>query len=355
MFHGRMIAKYLHSNTAHLMTTALSVAFVTASAPARAADIPGSKDPSYFKRFEGSEIISYVTSPYDQYQLARGGGTPGAGTTGWGFEKSEMVEGAITRIIYHVPQGHSALEVLRNYERMIADAGFTQTFELAPCGNLAWSGYFVNRFYYQGQPTTDANNPRPFSEATNECYFTAKGSRDGQNLSVAVFVDESSGGNWRRGNMPKAVAFKPGEILIGVDIVAAKSVENKMVVVKAEDMAKALDQTGKVDVYGILFDVDKTAVKPESKQTLDEVAKLLKANPTLKLEISGHTDNTGTAGHNMTLSAGRASAVVQALVKDYGIAATRLQAKGYGDAKPVAPNDSDANKAKNRRVELRRL
>jgi outer membrane protein OmpA-like peptidoglycan-associated protein len=123
----------------------------------------------------------------------------------------------------------------------------------------------------------------------------------------------------------------------------------------AAALAAAIKKTGKVDVYGILFDIDKTTIKPESVSTLDEVSKLLKADPALKLEVAGHTDNTGTAQHNVSLSNGRADAVVQALVKTYGIDPKRLEPKGYGDTKPVAPNDTEPHRAKNRRVELRRL
>ena len=127
-----------------------------------------------------------------------------------------------------------------------------------------------------------------------------------------------------------------------------------MVEVKAADMADALATKGFVDLYGIYFDTDKSEVKPESKATLDEVATLLKVDRSLKLEVSGHTDNTGDKAHNQKLSEQRAQAVVQALVASYGIDAKRLTARGYGDAKPVAANTSDDGKAKNRRVELRK-
>jgi outer membrane protein OmpA-like peptidoglycan-associated protein len=120
-------------------------------------------------------------------------------------------------------------------------------------------------------------------------------------------------------------------------------------------LAQTIAATGKVDIYGILFDVDKADIKPESKPTLDQVADLLKGDPALKLEVSGHTDNSGGRSHNMALSRRRAAAVVAALLKDYGIAADRLTARGYGDTRPVAPNDSVDNKAKNRRVELRKI
>ena len=92
-----------------------------------------------------------------------------------------------------------------------------------------------------------------------------------------------------------------------------------------------------------------------SATTLTEVSNLLKADPSLKLQVSGHTDNSGTKDHNITLSKGRAEAVVAALVGQYQVAANRLVAEGFGDSKPVAPNDSAANMAKNRRVELRKI
>jgi outer membrane protein OmpA-like peptidoglycan-associated protein len=125
--------------------------------------------------------------------------------------------------------------------------------------------------------------------------------------------------------------------------------------VQAADMASALKAKGLVDLYGIYFDTDQTFVKPESATTLTEVSNLLKADPTLKLQVSGHTDNAGTKGHNAELSKGRAEAVVAALVGQYQIPAGRLVAQGFGDTKPIAPNDSPANMAKNRRVELRKI
>jgi outer membrane protein OmpA-like peptidoglycan-associated protein len=125
--------------------------------------------------------------------------------------------------------------------------------------------------------------------------------------------------------------------------------------VLAADMAGALQAKGLVDLYGIYFDTDQAFVKPESANTLTEVANLLKSDPTLRLEVAGHTDNSGTADHNQKLSQDRATAVVAALAGQFGIDAGRLVAKGYGDSKPVAANDTPDNMAKNRRVELRKI
>jgi outer membrane protein OmpA-like peptidoglycan-associated protein len=84
------------------------------------------------------------------------------------------------------------------------------------------------------------------------------------------------------------------------------------------------------------------------------LSNLLKSDKSLRIEVAGHTDKSGSKAHNLTLSLGRAEAVVAALVGQYQIEASRLIAKGYGDNKPVAANDSPSNTAKNRRVELRK-
>jgi len=123
----------------------------------------------------------------------------------------------------------------------------------------------------------------------------------------------------------------------------------------APTLARTLAAGGKAEVYGIHFDIDKATIKPESKPVLDEIAALLKSEPALRVEISGHTDSTGASDHNMTLSKQRADAVVGALGKDYGIAAARMSAAGYGDTRPVAGNDTPDGRTENRRVEIRKL
>lgn len=87
-------------------------------------------------------------------------------------------------------------------------------------------------------------------------------------------------------------------------------------------------------------------------QDIGEIAKLLAANPALKLYVVGHTDNQGGVEGNIKLSQDRAEAVLQSLVRDHGVAAGRLRAYGCGLFSPVASNDSEEGRAKNRRVEL---
>jgi OmpA-OmpF porin, OOP family len=110
--------------------------------------------------------------------------------------------------------------------------------------------------------------------------------------------------------------------------------------------------TGHAAVYGITFDTDSATIKPESAQAIAEIAKLLQADAGLKIFVVGHTDATGSVDHNLKLSQDRAQSVMQALTRDHGIAAARLRSFGCGQFAPVASNDTEEGKAKNRRVEL---
>ena len=120
----------------------------------------------------------------------------------------------------------------------------------------------------------------------------------------------------------------------------------------AAALGAGLKAEGKIAVYGILFDTGKAEIKPASEPALAEIAKLLKAQPTLKLHVVGHTDNMAGLDLNLKLSRARAEAVVQALTAKYGIAAGRLVPHGVGPVAPVASNEAEAGRAKNRRVEL---
>lgn len=110
----------------------------------------------------------------------------------------------------------------------------------------------------------------------------------------------------------------------------------------------------KIITHGINFDVDKATIRPESMGTLNMIAGILKENPELKFEVDGHTDNSGTAPHNLTLSQQRADAVKAQLIT-MGIAAARLTSKGFGSGKPIADNLTPEGKANNRRVEFVKL
>lgn len=118
-----------------------------------------------------------------------------------------------------------------------------------------------------------------------------------------------------------------------------------------DKLEKDLEETGKATLYGINFDFNSDVIKPESKPTLEKVVAILKSKPDWKMEIGGHTDNVGGESFNQTLSDKR-SASVKKYLTEAGIDGERLSSKGYGLSKPIAPKDSEAERAQNRRVEL---
>lgn len=131
-----------------------------------------------------------------------------------------------------------------------------------------------------------------------------------------------------------------------------KAAMQQHIVADAASFGNDLKSTGHAAVYGILFDTGKADIKPESAQAIGEVARLLKADAGLKVYVVGHTDGVGGVDANLKLSQARAEAVVQALVREHGVAAARLLAHGSGPFAPVASNDTEDGRARNRRVEL---
>lgn len=114
---------------------------------------------------------------------------------------------------------------------------------------------------------------------------------------------------------------------------------------------RALQEEGKFVVNDIRFAYDRADLQPESMSIIKTIAEMLEAHPEVKLSVEGHTDASGSSTYNQELSQARAAAVRQALI-DTGIDGARLRSVGYGESKPVASNEDDAGRAKNRRVEF---
>jgi OOP family OmpA-OmpF porin len=120
--------------------------------------------------------------------------------------------------------------------------------------------------------------------------------------------------------------------------------------VTASDMFDALNCQGHIALY-INSDTGKSAVKPESKPIINPLVEMMKANPSLKIAVEGHTDNVDNQKSNKTLSDERAKSVVAGIVS-HGIDAKRPSASGFGQDKPMVDNHTQEGRAKNRRVEL---
>ena len=132
-------------------------------------------------------------------------------------------------------------------------------------------------------------------------------------------------------------------------------ISNIKITTASPDTRSKLLTEGKIVSYGIYFDSGKDVVKPESYGSVKEIAAVLQENPDVKIKVVGHTDSDGDDALNLDLSKRRAAAVRGFLVKEFGIAADRIQTDGMGEQQPVAGNDKPENKAKNRRVEFIKL
>jgi outer membrane protein OmpA-like peptidoglycan-associated protein len=119
-------------------------------------------------------------------------------------------------------------------------------------------------------------------------------------------------------------------------------------------MEQTLRTLRKLDIYGIHFDFDKASIRPEARALIGDIATTLKNNPTWTFQITGHTDSIGRQGYNLDLSARRAEAVQQALIRSHGISPRRISTFGAGSSKPKATNETLQGRAQNRRVQLSR-
>ena len=183
--------------------------------------------------------------------------------------------------------------------------------------------------------------------------------KENQKYHIAIWVQKSRIRLYQDQNklfdLPKAIPVE----CIKMDRIrfedGAAMVSNIRIAIGTPDMRSKLMTEGKLVSYGIYFDVNKDVVKPESFGTLKGIADVLKENPDVKVKIVGHTDSDGADATNLDLSKRRGASVKEALVKTFGIEASRLESDGLGETKPIAPNDTPVNKALNRRVEFIKL
>ena len=208
-------------------------------------------------------------------------------------EQPEQVASGYTTKNYHGPQMLSNLEIISRYEKALTASGWTVAVKIE--GPHSSDGVLITHY--------------------------ARGER---NLWLAL---HSSGNDYSLQLSDEAAPNK---------------------------IANDLQRSCHAVLTGVLFDFNKATLKPESTPVLQQVLALSQASPTLKLEIQGHTDNVGSDDYNLTLSRARAAAVKDWLTA-HGANAALLSANGYGKGRPIASNDDDTGRARNRRVEVARL
>ncbi|MEM6722432.1 MAG: OmpA family protein [Bacteroidota bacterium] len=286
-------------------------------------DVAGSSDHPLISRYEGFRIDTYSENDFDSYELPLG---PAVNSKTLGEHLD--LEGRVTKIFYSDNEAPfpSAYQVFKNYETALNAQGAEILFscQKGDCGkgptdfflnfsdNEVFLSYFL-RFGIHG-------------------YHAATFTKDGKRYHVGIFIRGEN-------NLTQ----------YELHIVESEEIDLDMVTVA--DIEKGIAESGKQIFYGIYFDFGKATLKPESAETIDQITAYLKANPELPFYVVGHTDNVGAYASNVELSQARAASVIQAL-SDKGVDTDRLMPIGVGPVAPVRPNDSDSNRAKNRRVEL---
>ncbi|MGA2572226.1 MAG: DUF4892 domain-containing protein [Terracidiphilus sp.] len=312
--------------TAFMRTVFVAGLLIGLSAPFAAAqdqDAEGSKDHPLISRYPGSYIAKYLSKEFDEFSLPLGPVNEENTIT-----KNQHLEGKITRIVYVAPPGRTVLEVFRNYQEALKKGAFETLFTCGPqgCGSTIANAY-----------ANSGDNADYWGPQHGIHYISAKLGRPEGDVYVSLLVDDQ--GPDSRANAE-------------LYVIEVKPMESDLITVNAASLANDISRTGHASVYGIYFDTGKADVKPESDATMKEIAKLLEGDPTLKLYVVGHTDNQGALDLNMDLARRRAEAVLAALTNKYAVPASRLKAYGCGPYAPVASNESEDGRAKNRRVEL---
>lgn len=289
---------------------ALALALSLLAGPALAQMDPASfKEHPVVKHYPGALIDSHDEKTFDAVDMV-------VGYTAAPKPKivRKDVEGRVYKTFY-VHQGNvSALQVMRNYETALKTAGFTTVVS----GKVA---------ALPGME--DARDGALFV-----AFTLAKG---GQTVMyVNILIDPNV-----------------GEPVSRVVIVEPEQMQ-QVYAVDASSLLAALAADGRIAVYGITFRTGSAEIEAGSEAELSQVRQALEAQPALKLKIEGHTDNVGAPAANRALSERRAAAVKAWLVAQ-GVAGARLTTEGLGDSRPVAPNDGEEGRAKNRRVELVRI
>lgn len=263
--------------------------------------------------YEGSSVEEETTEAFAAYQRIVGFADRASQT--------EALNGKLTRLRLENPDGRSTLEILTNYRQALESQGFRVDFQCAgraDCGTTA-------------KPAWSAINGMNLGIGSDVQYFTGS-------LPTADGLAYVS------------VGVNPQRTLI--HILESAAMETGLVVADAAALASGLARDGRIRVDGIFFDTGRAELKPESAPALEQVAELMRAQPALALYVVGHTDSEGSLQPNLELSRARAEAVMQALIRDYGIAANRLEAHGVGPLVPASTNRLDQGRSANRRVEI---
>lgn len=313
------------------------------------ADVAGSQDHPLVKRVTGSEIFFHTRSDFGELKLSLGKIEWNGAEAKVKPYQSVAVEGKRLTNYYQVPEGIGVLEAFRNYEQELKEKGFEILFagrgeEVETVGyNNQTAREILGMTGTYGTPEEKAQWPFQHPDEAKAAYLAAKKSGASGDVFVSVYLVANAHDKW--------LQIPVDRTLVRFDVCETRAREQRMELVKSEEMASQIALNGRVALYGIEFDFNSAAIRAESESTLAEIAKLLRDQPDLSVLVVGHTDTVGTFEYNRTLSQRRAESVVASLTAK-GVGARRLFPVGVGFASPVATNGTEDGRARNRRVEL---
>ena len=301
----------------------------------RTSDKSGCNDYALLSRYKGAVIQECQTINYAKFYF--GLEEPvrkNFGGHGQFFNKYIEVSGKLNNTQYLIPLDDGVLKVFENYKNALTNAGF----------NILYTENNKNSCFYREDFFGGDNPFSKFSGGFYSCdcevdyyYVVAKGIRDTLDVYLSLYI--STGGNY-------------GQDFVVVNQSVVETVPLELGLVSAQNIAQNIDNAGHSIFYDIHFASGSAEIDAKSTNQLQEIAKYLNSHKDKSFYIVGHTDNTGNFDDNMTLSNNRAKAVVNELNSKYNVDANQLTPYGVANLCPVTNNNTDAGKARNRRVEI---
>jgi outer membrane protein OmpA-like peptidoglycan-associated protein len=298
-------------------------------------DKEGAKDHPLISRYPNSVITDYSTIDYGKAELP---------LQGFAYSDQEQVnknkktyylsvDGKGSFIEYRLPNGLSQYQVLQNYLQALKANNIEIIFQCVgnheqQCGDglVKWAG---------------VENIMPALANGDNC----------NDSGAAIITAKTTIAPNHNAYLYFCIVDSPW-LTVSQTIIEEKPLKTGLITMSANELEQAIASKGKVAIYGILFNSDSDTIQQQSTPVIKQVAELLTQKPQLKLYVVGHTDGQGSEQYNNDLSTRRAQAVINALVKNFGIAKNRLQARGVGELVPVATNRAKEGRQLNRRVEL---
>lgn len=311
---------------------------MTVSAPGSPVALVPAAAPAQAKVFDIASVpMSSAAIPPFPY-LEMPAGTDGYHKESSDFDRAWVIAGDELRAVegrtserwfpLSVPK-MSVLAAFRNYEAAIKSMGGVKVNTVYPLdpGFIARNGGDKEAVFKKlGIPNSHPTAPGDTSTFSQYIVRTPK-----ENIWISlIFFDD--------------------DLNMSLKVVREQAMEQTIALIKADAMAATLAKDGHIALY-LNFDNDSDSIRADSKPAIDEIAKMMAADASLKVRVEGHTDNTGTAAHNTTLSRARAESVAKA-ISARQIDRNRLKPEGVGADRPLADNASEEGRAKNRRVEL---